>query len=280
VVDDGLSVSQLVGSVESLPAPPRLEHLRSPTGEATSEEAPSSESGTSRRVGPTRGGEDGTASRPRGADARAAEIATELAALEVATLSALGDGAATRNVMGSSELPTGLLDEAGRDRGGVRGGDDDRLALAGDGSGQVERGRGSRGLADLGEERGRSDATTTGTARPVDGPRGNVQVTPPQTTDTIPGAEAVVASLRGRFRACYHKGLFDHPAMEGAVTLAVKIGANGEVMNVSGGGGGLAPIVPCLHAVVRGAVFSAPESGGVAMLIIPIRFLHQSDASR
>jgi hypothetical protein len=82
--------------------------------------------------------------------------------------------------------------------------------------------------------------------------------------------------MRARFRHCYEQGLNSNPEMQGSVTLTAKVGPNGEVQSVGGGGGGaLGPIVGCLKAVVQGAAFAPPEGGG-AIITIPISFVRQN----
>jgi hypothetical protein len=90
----------------------------------------------------------------------------------------------------------------------------------------------------------------------------------------VPDADAQVARMRGRFRACYERGLERDPNLAGSVTLDAKIGPAGEVTDVTAGDGRLAPIVPCLKAVVESAKFGAPTGGG-ASLRIPVTFARQ-----
>jgi len=106
-------------------------------------------------------------------------------------------------------------------------------------------------------------------------PRGSVSTSAGVSGGSVANAARVVARMRGRFRACYQAGLASNPDMEGSVTLTAKIGPNGEVQSVGGGGSGdLAPIVPCLKAVVSGGGFAPPEGGG-AVVTIPISFVRQ-----
>src|SRR5438094_4332127 len=66
----------------------------------------------------------------------------------------------------------------------------------------------------------------------------------------VPDANAQVAKMKSRFRACYERGLERDPDLSGSVRLDAKIGAEGDVVEVGAGNGGLAPIVPCLKSVV------------------------------
>jgi len=91
----------------------------------------------------------------------------------------------------------------------------------------------------------------------------------------VANAVAVTARMRGRFRRCYQQGLATHPAMQGTVQLSATIGPKGDVIRVGdNGGGSLAPIVPCLKAVVSSGLF-APPTGGSALISIPITFVWQ-----
>jgi hypothetical protein len=89
---------------------------------------------------------------------------------------------------------------------------------------------------------------------------------------TVANASAVVARMKGRFRACYQMGLASKPDLSGSVVLVARIGEQGQVESVSGGGSTLAAIIPCLKAVVQGASF-APPDGGSAVISIPITFV-------
>ena len=83
--------------------------------------------------------------------------ASELAELNVATLGALGAaGVATEGVMGDSEVPSGLLDEAGRSSAGAGQGGTAGLNFGGSGSGAVRPGAGGGGksLKNIGETGG------------------------------------------------------------------------------------------------------------------------------
>jgi hypothetical protein len=285
VVDDEYAVSQLIESVKSLPPPPPLEKPTAAADtDATSDStAESDKPAPTKKAGgkaPGKGG-DNKAAAQAAADAKAAEIASALAELDVQTVGALGGGVATEGVLGSSEVPAGLLDDAGRSGMGAGTGDPGGLkGLGGTGSGSVKPGAGggSGRLSDIGNtgtgEKG--GATKAGKAKKVQGPKGSAMVGGASVGGgSVANASSVVARMRGRFRRCYQQGLNTNPEMQGSVQLTAKIGPNGEVLGVSGGGGGsLGPIVGCLKAVVGGGAFSPPDSGS-AIISIPITFVKQ-----
>jgi hypothetical protein len=290
VVDDEYAMAQLLESTKSLPPPPEIEK---PTAEVETD-------GTSDAKGesdkPSKSAGSGAASKAAGAgagksagdakaeaDAKAAEIASALAELDVQTVGALGGGVATDGVLGSSEVPAGLLDDAGRSSMGAGSGDPGGLkGLGGTGSGAVKPGAGGSGgrLSDIGAtgEAGGpgGGATAAGTAKKVEGPKGSAMVGGAGVAGgQVANASSVVGRMRGRFKRCYEQGLNSNPEMQGSVTLTAKIGPNGEVLSVGGGGGGsLGSIVPCLKAVVSSGGFAPPDSGS-AIISIPITFVKQ-----
>ncbi len=85
---------------------------------------------------------------------------------------------------------------------------------------------------------------------------------------SVANAAEVVAGMKGQFRRCYNFALKAHPKVQGSVMLVAVIGAEGDV--VGGGGGPLAPIVPCLEAVLSQGAFSPPSNGVGATVSVPI----------
>jgi hypothetical protein len=280
IVDDEVTVSALIESVKSLPPPPPVEKPKTDVDDAATAVAADNKPTPT----PGGGGAKGPGAGDKGdakaqADAKAAEIASELAALDVQTLGALGgSNIATQGVLGNSDVPAGILDDQGRSATGTSDGEPGGLkGLGGSGSGAVKPGAGGGGgLKDIGNTgTGSGTATGAGTAKEVKGPVGSAQVGGASVAGgNVANASSVVARMKGRFRACYQTGLAANPDMQGQVTLVAKIGPNGEVMGVSGGGGALGPIVGCLKAVVAGAQF-APPDGGSATVAIPITFVKQ-----
>lgn len=94
-----------------------------------------------------------------------------------------------------------------------------------------------------------------------------------KTGGTVANASRVVRSMRARFRGCYQTGLRSNPNIQGSITLTAKIGPNGNVKGIDEkGDGGLAPIIPCLKAVVSSGKFTPPQ-GGDSKVVIPIKFV-------
>lgn len=286
VVDDEVAVSQLIESVKKLPPPPPLERPQAmvdleTTANAETEDTGEENKGKPGGKGAGKGAGRGPGDAKAAADARAAAIADELAALNVQTLGAMGSGGvATEGVLGSSDVPTGLLDDAARSGMGAGSGGIGGLKLGGSGGGTIRPGAagGGRGLKDIGETGGQSTggAQATGKKKKVEGPKGSAIVGGAGVSGgAVANASSVVARMRGRFRRCYQQGLNSNPEMQGSVTLTAKVGPNGEVLGVGGGGGGsLGAIVGCLKAVVAGAQFAPPDGGG-AIITIPISFVRQ-----
>ncbi|MEZ4437839.1 MAG: AgmX/PglI C-terminal domain-containing protein [Polyangiaceae bacterium] len=290
VVDDEYAMARLIESTKSLPPPPPLEK---PVAEVETENTAAAATDDKPAAKPSGGGGSGKAAGAGAgkgagkgdtaeADAKAAEIASALAELDVQTLGALGSGGvATDGVLGSSDVPAGLLDDAAASSMGAGTGEPGGLkGLGGSGTGSVKPGAGGGAgkLSDIGAtgaSGGGQGATGAGTAKKVEGPKGSAIVGGAGVAGgSVANASSVVARMRGRFRNCYQTGLNSNPELQGSVTLVAKIGPNGEVRGVSGGGGGLGSIVPCLKAVVASGGFSPPDGGG-ATVTIPITFVKQ-----
>jgi hypothetical protein len=89
----------------------------------------------------------------------------------------------------------------------------------------------------------------------------------------IKKSDAVIASLRPRFKACYQAGLRTNPKMVGKVVLAARVTADGAVESVVPGPpqGLSADVVTCLADVLKSATFQAPGGGG-GSLNVPVQF--------
>ncbi|MSP24002.1 MAG: AgmX/PglI C-terminal domain-containing protein [Myxococcales bacterium] len=283
--DEDAVISQLIEQVKALPPPPVQEKQKSdeptPTDKAVAateapKQATASAGGKPSPSDPNAGAKSADAAKAA-ADAKATELSSALAELDVQTLGALGQGGvATEGVLGTGEVPAGMLDSAARSDAGAGSGDPSGLR----GLGSTGRG----GTGPLGGNEGRDvgfrgqdgiGATVAAKTVEVKGPVGNASVGGASVSGgKVAGASGVVGRMKGRFRQCYQSGLNSNPELAGSVTLVAKVGENGEVRSVSGGGGALAAISGCLKSVVQSASFAPPE-GGSAVIAIPITFVKQ-----
>lgn len=281
VVDDEAETTQILESVKALPAPPQLERPK----DDVATPLPSATAAVARSETPTNAGRSGRGPAGTGTgggggvgNARAHEISSQLASLELQVLTVLnGNGAATNAVTGvSGELPLGLLDKAAASANGARYGATAGLDLGGSNGAPLRPGEIPRGP--IPGDPGRLSPVTAGSAVTVKLPPGNVAVPgPTQTGGNVPNAAAVVAAMTPGFRRCYNNGLNrEDPTMKGSVRITAKIGPNGEVLSASASGSGniSASVVGCMRNRVASAQFAAPEGGG-ATLIIPVSVFTQ-----
>lgn len=278
VVDDEAQAAQLLESLRELPPPPPVER---PKDEAPSTSASAAASAAPRPAGPS-GGRVATTGAPGGGgaargDARAHQLSSQMAALEMQMVASLGGtGAATSAVLGpGSDLPLGMLEKSAASSSGVREGGTAGLDLGGSSGAPLRPGSITR-TAIPGDTS--MNPVTAGTAVAVRPPSGSVAVPPPvQIGGEIPGAGGVVAGMTAGFRRCYNLGLSrEDPTMKGSVRITAKIGPNGEVLSASASGSGnLSPtVIGCMRSRVASAQFSPPPGGG-ATLVIPITVIPQ-----
>jgi hypothetical protein len=279
VVDDEVSVAQLLESVKQLPAPPAIETPKTTdtpvsTAAVAAAEAPKTGGGGGGKGGGGKGGGKGG----NIGDARAAAIASELAQLDVAMVGALNSrGGATASVLDRGDTPTGLLDAAAASGGGVGVGGVAGLHLGGGSGGVVRPGSGGgSGLAGMADRGGGSAAATVGSAQKVKGPTGSASIGGASVSGgAVANASSVVAGMQAGFRRCYQKGLAEDPNMKGSVRITARIGPNGEVQSVNPSGSGLSgTVISCVAARVSSATFAPPEGGG-ATVVIPVTFVSQ-----
>ena len=203
-----------------------------------------------------------------GRPSRAADLAREAESMRMGLLAAFGGGPAVKGAIDRGDIPFGELDSVARDPRGAEatGGE---LALA---HGMLGRTPGADPLSRL----GRTGVDPSGPVhvRPVEGPRVDVTIAPPQGEPTTCLIEPSIARLRPSYRSCYvRKGLSVNPTMEGKVVLDIAIAPNGEVSNVTKiGGSGLSPEVEaCIMQRTRAADFPAPGGSG-AHAHVPVIF--------
>ena len=174
-------------------------------------------------------------------------------ALQMQALSAFGPGS-TQGAL--QDAPAGL-DAASKTASGV-------------GNGGGLAGIGATGTSGIG----------VGSTTSVAGPRGNVTGGAPSVTGgTIANAARVLAGARARMRACYQQGLANDPTQEGRMSLTIRVGPNGEVVNVSGSATGSisAQVAQCVQARARSLQFDAPE-GGASQITVAFSFVQDKSA--
>jgi hypothetical protein len=276
VVDDEVSVAQLLESVKQLPPPPPVETPKE-TDVAVSTAAAAAADAPKAKAGGGAGAGKGSAGKGNVSDARATAIANELAQLDVAMVGALNSkGGATNSVLERGDTPTGLLDGAAAAGAGIGAGGVAGLHLGGGGGGVLKPGQaGGGGLASIGDRGGGAPASV-GSAQKVKGPVGSASIGGASVSGgNVGNASAVVAGMAAGFRRCYNKGLQEDPNMKGSVRITAKIGPNGEVLGVSPSGSGLSgSVISCVASRVSSAQFAPPDGGG-ATIVIPVTFVSQ-----
>ncbi len=276
-VDDELSVQQLIEAVKGLPPPPQpeqkeenVEVVATATAQATAEAAAPKAAANAKGAGPAKNA--GSIS-----DARASQISNDLAALDIQMFGALNSqGVSTDRVLNSGDVPLSLLNDAANSSAGAGKGSIGNLNLAGGGAGQFGPGGGGD-LSKLGNKGSGEGPAAAGTAKKVEGPKGNAAIGGASVSGgSVGNAGAVVAGMAAGFRRCYNRGLQEDPNMKGSVRITAKIGPNGEVLSASpSGGGGLSgTVTSCVASRVSSAQFDKPEGGG-ATIVIPVSFFPQ-----
>jgi hypothetical protein len=273
VIDDEVSVANLIDSLKSLPAPPPLEEKPVEDAEKTPDKAPPEKT-------PDKAPTSAPAAKTDAGKVSAAEKAsliqeTERVMLE--TLAALSStGPATEGVLSRSDVAMGALDAAAASDKAVGAGSDP-LGLTRGGGGTLrpgEQGGGLGGLATTGRTGGTegSGATTK-----VSGPKAAMPgVSSSVAGGAISNAARVIAAMRPAFRACFQKGLDQNPDAQGSIRLAIKVGPGGEVSGVSATPSGNLPpgVVDCVTTRAKRAQFDPPE-GGASVVNVPVTFVKQ-----
>ena len=270
VIDDEVSVSNLIDSLRSLPAPPPPEEKVDAPEETTQEKTPE-KTPEKTTQGPK------TPADNKMSAAEKASLMQEAERVMLETLAALSSaGPATDGVLNRSDVAMGALDAAAASDKAVGSGADP-LGLGRAGGGTLRPGEQGGGLGGLATT-GRSGGTEgSGAQAKVAGPKAAMPGVSSSTQGgNISNAAKVVAGMRAAFRACYQKGLDVNPDAQGSVRLAIKVGPGGEVTNVSAVPSGNLPgmVVDCISARARRAQFDPPE-GGAAVVNVPVNLVKQ-----
>jgi hypothetical protein len=273
VIDDEVSVANLVDSLKSLPAPPPPEEkvVEEKTDQKVEEkvkEEPKNTSAPSNQK---------SADSGKVSAAEKASLMQEAERVMLETLAALSNtGPATEGVLNRSDVAMGALDAAAASDKAVGSGSDP-LGLGRAGGGTLrpgEQGGGLGGLASTGRGAGTEGS---GAGAKVAGPKAAMPgVSSSVAGGNISNAAKVVAAMRAAFRACYQKGLDQNPDSQGSIKMAIKVGPGGEVTGVTATPSGNLPpgVIDCVTARARRAQFDPPE-GGAATVQVPVTFVKQ-----
>ncbi|AKV01732.1 putative abductin-like protein [Labilithrix luteola] len=277
VVGDDFNVAGLVDMMKNIPVPP-VQETPEVNPNATAQPDTKSNAPTAKPAGGGAGGakaQGGGRSAGSVSDAKAAALAAQAEAAQVAMLAALNGGSSVQGALNRSDIPPVDLSGAAASNAGVARGSSD-LKTGGGGAPVQGGGKGS-GLAGIGGGTGGSGTGSgAGQETKVAGPTGVAQVGGSTATVPVSDADRVIAGLRARFRSCYQQGLNSDPSMSGKVIISAKVGPNGEVSSADvSQNTGLSPTVAsCIANVVKRATFSAPGGGG-STLQIPVTFVQQ-----
>lgn len=275
VVNDDVNVGNLVDMMKNIPTPPATETAEpvstAPTTTATATAAVKQTGGG--KGGGTPGPSGGTGGKGAVSDQKAAALAAQADAMQMAMLASLSGGTSVQGALNRSDIPPVDLSGAAASGAGVSPGSGD--IKFGGGGAPVQGGKGS-GLAGIGGGTGGTGDKGGGNERKVEGPKGDAQIQGTTASVPISDADRVIAGLRGRFRACYQQGLNSDPTMSGKVVIQARVGPNGEVQSADvASNTGLSPAVAsCIARHVRNAQFTGNGQGST--LNIPVTFVQQT----
>lgn len=274
VIDDEVSVANLIDSLKSLPAPPPLEEK---PAEETADKTPEKEPDKTPDKAPTTSAPATKGDTGKVSAAEKASLMQETERVMLETLAALSNtGPATEGVLSRSEVAMGALDAAAASDKAVGAGSDP-LGLSRGGGGTLrpgELGGGLGGLANTGRTGGTEGS---GQATKVSGPKAAMPgVSSSVAGGAITNAARVIAAMRPAFRACFQKGLDQNPDAQGSIRLAIKVGPGGEVSGVTATPSGNLPpsVVDCVSTRAKRAQFDPPE-GGASVVNVPVTFVKQ-----
>jgi hypothetical protein len=203
---------------------------------------------------------------------QAVSLVAQAEAMEMGMLLSVGTGPAVRDTLDRGVVPLVDLSRVATSHAGIAHQANDLKTFGGE---AIHRG--TDGLALLGGAvRSSGEGISAGKERPVEGPKGNVQLGGSSATAPVPDVDRVIAGLRPRFRQCYQTGLSSEPSMSGKLVVVAKVGPNGEVPDatISSNAGLSQGVAACIANVVKRAQFNPPGGGG-STVSIPVTFVQQ-----
>ncbi len=274
IVSEGVTTGGLVDMLAKIPAVPveppvQGETVLAPVAESTL--APGTPAPTPVKKTPGTSVTD----PGRASEAREAALARQAEKMLIDTVGAYGGDSALDGVLRRGEIPPVDLSAIAPSSSGVSASTVSGLSFGTAGDRLVHPGGASRGLAGIGPTRGTAD-DGAGRGRTEPGP--TVDAEPGKTIETVPiaNADRIVAGLRPAFRQCYSRGLGADPGMSGKVVIAAKVAANGEVSaaDAVSSSGLSAGVIACIQRKIMNAQFDPPGPTG-STVRIPITFVQQ-----
>lgn len=273
VVDDHRTVAGLVDMMQHIPAPPVTE---TPTTDAPSDSpAPADKKPTAVTSAPSKSSNSSAShgkSAPHSVDSnQAAVLAAQADAIQLNLLAATNGNSSVQNALSRTEIPPVDLSSQAASNSAISTKSTD-LNIHG-GSTAIGPSH-SGGLALLANDVHESGNDKAGPARTIAAPKVEPQIGA-LTGGSVSGADRVIASLRGRFRACYQKGLNADSTMSGKVIIATRIQPNGEVQSadVASNAGLSSEVTSCIAGAIKHAQFD--QQPGMTTLNVPVSFVHQ-----
>jgi tetratricopeptide (TPR) repeat protein len=258
-----------VSSVREHPASPPLEEKR------PERDGPSPAAGADR--GLMKEGAAAARSKAAGSEAKADGLSNQADDLSLKLLgSAGGEGPAVGATLPSDTASADHVDKVASDTSSVDATGGPRLR--GPEGGSLT---GGADLAKGGQKTGGPGGPPTSAPVAAEGPKVPTITTSEATTSApnVPGADAVVAKNKWRFRGCYNKALQADPDAGGKVAITVTIDSEGKVTTASGSGGSPASLATCVAGTFYSMTFPAPD-GGSATFKVSANFASKGDGDR
>lgn len=276
VADDNHSVAGIVDMMQRIPPPPAVEtpsdtpNTTAPAPEPVTKAA--TPTSTPTKTTGTTGSTTKSTSSSSASDKQVASLLAQADAIEVGLLIAPNGKSSVDRALRRSEIPPVDLSSRAADGKGIADRGDD-LRVRGSGP-VIAQKPGSLGT--LGGPTHGTSSDAAGDARDTAGPKLEPKIGTLSGSTTVTGADRVIAGLKGRFRACYQKGLAIDPNMSGKVIISAKIGPNGEVTSADvASSSGLSPEVgACIASAVKRAQFD-PQAGTTS-LSVPVSFVRSN----
>ncbi|MFO0662856.1 MAG: AgmX/PglI C-terminal domain-containing protein [Polyangiaceae bacterium] len=270
------SVQGLVDMMKKIQPPPLEEKADvAPAAVAEQQKAPVKEARETKRA-PVTPSTPASATAPSTSvsDAKAAALASRAEQMRVDLLGSFTGSTAVDGALRRSEVPPVDMNAAAEAAKGVAPGGSELRVSANGAPIRV----GDTDLRNIsGSVKAQTDTHVAGKERTLAAPKFDTQAGVQGMSVPVTGADAVIASLRGRFRSCYQQGIASDPTMAGKVVISAKVGPNGEVESAQvASNTGLSPTVgACIARAVKNAQFAAPGGSG-SQLNIPVSFVLQA----